>query len=87
MNKIELNTARNCLRYIIRAFKIKEIYMPYYHCPSLRSAVFKENCKISFYHLNKDFYPSSELPSDAFILYTNYFGICEEINFHLNIKT
>ncbi len=75
-NSFALNCARNCLRYVIRAFKIKEIYLPYYTCPVIWQAVQKEKCKIKFYHINENFYPLVDFPKDAFILYTNYFGVC-----------
>lgn len=76
---IKLNTARNALRYVIRAFNVKEIYLPYYICPTLRSAINKENCKIKYYHIDKTFMPLQEFPDNAFILYPNYFGICADI--------
>ena len=76
---IKLNTARNAIRYIIRAFSIKEIYIPYYICPALRSAVFKEKCKISYYHIDSSFSPIQKFPKNAFILYVNYFGVCSDI--------
>ena len=70
------NTARNCLRYVIRAFNIKEINIPYYTCPVVWQSIQKENCKIKFYHIGKDFLPQSEFRENEFILYTNYFGVC-----------
>ncbi len=76
MYKIELNTARNCLRYVVRAFNIKEIFVPFYTCPVVWQSLQKENCKIHFYHTDKNFMPVDSFPEDAFILYTNYFGIC-----------
>lgn len=75
-NRIELNTARNCLRYVIKAFSIKEIYLPFYTCPVVWQSVQKEGCEIKFYHIDKNFMPTFDFPQDAFILYTNYFGIC-----------
>ena len=78
MNKyefIKLNTARNALRYVIKAFNIKELYMPYYICPALRISAAKE-CSLKFYHINKTFAPVSDFPTEAFILYPDYFGIC-----------
>lgn len=75
-NLIKLNTARNCLRYLIRAYNIKEIFIPYYICPTIWQAIQKENCKINFYHITQDFLPVQEFDIDAFILYPNYFGIC-----------
>ena len=73
---ITLNTARNALRYVIRAYKIKEIYVPYYTCPVVWETIEKESCKINYYHIDNNFMPTEDLPNDAYILYTNYFGIC-----------
>ena len=84
--QIELNTARNALRYVINAFQIEELYIPYYICPSLRNAVKKENCKIIFYHIDNNFRPVQDFPENAFILYPNYFGICSTIVDELNSK-
>ena len=55
---IALNTGRNALRYIIKAFSIKEIWMPYYTCPIVWSAAKDENCKINFYHVDKNLMPT-----------------------------
>ena len=73
---ILLNTARNCLRYVIRAFNIKAIKKPYYTRPVVWKTIKKEGCEIKFYHIGKDFLPLTEFDKDEFILYTNYFGIC-----------
>ena len=82
MNKFKeyilLNTARNCLRYIIQSFCIKEIYVPFYTCPVVWQSIKKENCKIKFYHIDKNFMPKENLPEEDYILYTNYFGICSK---------
>lgn len=73
---IALNSARNCLRYLIKAYNIKEIYIPYYTCNVIWEPIRNENCKIKFYHINKDFLPATEFQEDDFVLYTNYFGVC-----------
>ena len=83
---IKLNTARNCLRLLIRTYKIKELYMPYYICPALRSAVLKENCKIKYYHINKNFRPEKLFKNNDFILYPNYFGVSDDIVDELKIE-
>lgn len=75
---IKLNTARNCLRYILRAYDIKEIFVPYYICPTVKSAIRKENVKINFYHIDKNFMPVQNFDENDFILYPNYFGICSK---------
>lgn len=74
-NQIALNCARNCLRYIIRAFNIKEICVPYYTCPVVWQAIKKEECKMKFYHIDKNFMPIVDFHENDYILYTNYFGI------------
>lgn len=74
-NLIKLNLARNCLRYIIRCFGIKEIHMPYYICPAVWQAARKENCAIKFYHIDNNFLPAREFAENDYILYPNYFGI------------
>lgn len=73
---VYLNSGRNALRYIIRAHKIKELYIPFYTCPVVVEAVNKENCNVTFYNLNSDFMPSDVFPEDSFVLYNNYFGVC-----------
>lgn len=85
-NLVKLNTARNCLRYVIRAFSIKKIYIPYYLCPAIRNSILKENCKIVFYHIDKKFRPVQDFSKDAFILYPNYFGICSHIVDELSLE-
>ena len=75
-NQIALNCARNCLRYVIKAFQIKEIYVPFYTCPVVWQAIKKEECKMKFYHIDKNFMPIVDFHENDYILYTNYFGIC-----------
>lgn len=75
-NTIALNSARNALRYIIKSYNIKEIFVPYYTCPVIYKAIEKERCKINYYHIDNDFMPIGDLKKEDFILYTNYFGIC-----------
>lgn len=75
MQTYELNTARNCLRVIINTYGIKEIFIPYYICPTVWQACREENCKVKFYHIDDDFYPTEEFNKNSYILYPNYFGI------------
>ncbi len=76
---IKLNLARNCLRYLIKAYEIKEIYAPYYSCNTVWHAIKQENCRIKFYHIGEDFSPLVNFPQNDFILYINYFGLCDNI--------
>lgn len=82
VHSVALNTARNCLRYLIRAYNIKKINVPYYTCPVVIESIEKENCEIEFYHIDEHFIPEKSFSNEDYILYTNYFGICAE-----NVKT
>ena len=75
---LEFDLARNALRYLINIYKIKEIYIPYYLCEVIRHSIFLENCKPKFYHIDDDFMPSLEFNKESYILYPNYFGICDK---------
>ena len=78
INMKQFDSARNALRYLIREYKIKEIYLPYYLCDVIRHAVFAEGCKPLFYHIDDNFMPEREFPEDSYILYPDYFGICDK---------
>ena len=74
-NAIALDFGRSALRYIIRVYKIKEIYIPYYTCYVVWKTALAEGVKVKFYRINDDLLPSDDLPKDAFVIYTNYFGL------------
>lgn len=79
MSKVEiirLNSARNALRYLLKAYKIPKICVPYYICPAIKSTLNKEFCKVEYYHIDDKFMPVGKFKWDDFILYPNYFGIC-----------
>lgn len=73
---VALNSARNALRYIIRAYNIRAIYAPFYTCPVVWDAIMAENCEIIPYDIDDNFMPMGDIPGDAFVLYNNYFGVC-----------
>lgn len=77
-NKIFFNNARNCLRIFLRTAKIKELFVPFELCSVVFKAARNEGVSLKFYHIDENFMPAVELPKDAFILYPNYFGICDE---------
>lgn len=74
---IKLNLARNCLRYLIRAYGIKKIYIPYYCCSIVWFAARAEKCKIKFYHIDENFMPVETFRKKDYVLYINYYGLCD----------
>ena len=73
---ITLNCGRSALRYIIRAFNIKKLHLPYYTCWSVIDTVKEEKVEIEFYNIDYNFMPTKEFNDSDFIIYTNYFGVC-----------
>ncbi|MCI8482534.1 MAG: hypothetical protein HFJ27_05780 [Clostridia bacterium] len=72
---IPINTARNCLEYLIKSRKIKKIYVPYYLCDAINKV--EKYCEIEYYKISKEFLPSfeKELQDNEYIYIVNYFGL------------
>ena len=73
---IALNSGRNALRYIVRAYSIKDIWVPYFTCHVIWEALKAENCNLHFYHIDENLMPKQDFIADAYIVYTNYYGVC-----------
>ncbi|MDA9871193.1 hypothetical protein N9D35_05345 [Gammaproteobacteria bacterium] len=71
-------TARGALLSLIRQVGISKIRLPRYICGSLLNAIRSLNIDIGFYDINSDFTVKKFcVKRDEFILYINYFGICD----------
>ena len=79
---IKLNTARNCLEYILLTREYRKVYLPYYTCEAIFEPFRKQqnNPQIEFYHINKNLEPFSlpRLNEGEAFLYTNYFGLKQD---------
>ena len=75
-NAVALNSGRHALEYLIRAKKIKKLYIPYFLCASVRNLCHKCGCEYEFYEINPDFEPcfDGELDSNEFLYIVNYYG-------------
>lgn len=81
---IALNTGRNALMYLIKAKKIKKLYIPYYLCNSIRDTLKKNGCDFEYYHIDDRFNPvfdnklqesfANTKARDEYIYVVNYFG-------------
>lgn len=74
---IALNTATNAVIYLIKAQKIKKIYLPYYLCDCLDKI--KMYCNVEYYKINKDFTPrfNRKLKKNEYLYIVNYFGLLD----------
>ncbi len=75
---LALNSGRNGLRYIVRAHGIDRIFVPRYTCPVVWEALRAEGCELRFYDVDGELLPKDPPPEDAWVLYTNYFGVSGE---------
>lgn len=76
---LKLNTARNCLEYILLTRQYSKVYVPYYTCEAVYEPFKKlgSECQMQFYHINEQLEPVilPELKDGEAFLYTNYFGL------------
>lgn len=77
---IALNTARSALIYIMKAKKIKKIYIPYFLCNVIREILIKYNYEFEYYNIDKNFRPifSKILKENEYIYIVNYYGQLKE---------
>jgi hypothetical protein len=80
-NLIRLNTGRNALEYILKQKGYAKIYIPYFTCDVLLEPIKKLDVAYQFYSINNQLDPiiDFEIEPDACFLYTNYFGIKQEM--------
>ncbi len=85
-NANRLNSGRNALEYILKVKAYKKIYLPYYTCDVMLEPIQKLNLEVDFYHIDLTFKPVFDfttINSDDVFLYTNYFGICDNMVEHI----
>lgn len=71
------NTVKAALDFLIRQLGLKNIYIPYYYCPSTIEAIRKTGIDVLFYHIDENLMPLY-LPdnSGTIVLLVDYFGVC-----------
>ena len=74
---LALNTARNCLEYILLARQYTKVYIPRFTCEVVLEPFTKHNILYEFYSINEQLEPVffPELKQSEAFLYTNYFGL------------
>ncbi len=73
------NSVKAALDAILRAERIRRIFVPYFYCPSTLAAIRRSGAEVTLYHIGADLQPL-ELPDekDSAVLLVNYFGIQDE---------
>lgn len=76
INAVALNCGRNCLAYLIKAYSIKKIFLPYFLCDSVHSLCKKLGVQVEFYNIEEDFSPifPQNYKSEDWFYFVNYYG-------------
>lgn len=74
---LKLNSARFCIKEILKHTNCVALHLPYYICDSVVEQCIELNIEIKFYNINEDFLPESKivLKDKEYLLYVNYFGV------------
>lgn len=75
-NAIALNSARNCLAYLIEARKIKKIAIPKFLCNSISEVCRKYDVEMRYYSIDADFKTSENFKLEKYewFYFVNYYG-------------
>lgn len=73
---IALNTARAALLYVLKAKRIRKLYIPFYLCSSVKNMLERECYDYEFYHVGEDFMPcfNRGLKEGEYLYIVNYYG-------------
>lgn len=75
---VRVNSARSGLLYLIDAFDIRKIRIPKYTCPVVWETLEDKGCELLYYDIDENMLPTCDFDNDDYILYTNYFGVCDD---------
>lgn len=73
---IKLNSARNALLYLIKAKKIKKIFIPYFLCDSIENILKNNDIQFKYYKIDFSFKPiiKEKINESEFLYVVNYYG-------------
>lgn len=78
---LKLNTARNCIKYLIEARSIKKLWISRWNCSAVLDTCINSGIEIAFYELDSAFRPilPKDYKSDDYIYVVNYYGQVSDI--------
>ena len=73
---IAVNNARNALLYIIKARKVRKLFIPYFLCDSVSNLCLREQIEFAYYHIDRYFRPvfNGDLAADEYLYIVNFYG-------------
>jgi hypothetical protein len=79
-NALALNTGRACMMLILKTLAPRRVYVPHYICDAALVPFREQRVEMMFYGLDSLLLPECLPPlrKDEYLLYVNYFGLCEK---------
>ncbi|MEM1404160.1 MAG: hypothetical protein AAGG55_12570 [Pseudomonadota bacterium] len=76
---LPVHTGRACLSLMIQALKPTRVYVPHYTCDAALDPFRDAGIALTFYSIDRAWLPADVPPMGPgdYLLYTNYFGLCE----------
>lgn len=73
---LRLNSARNAMRYLLRARQIRKLYIPFNLCGCIAQVCGDNGCPFEYYHTDERFLPEfDKKPGESeYLLVVNYYG-------------
>lgn len=85
-NLIALNNGRNALLYILKAKKIKKLFLPWFLCDSVSNLCDRYGYAFEYYSIDRDFMPvfNKKLGAKEYLYVVNFYGqLSNEIAYKL----
>jgi len=73
---IAVNNARNALFYLLKARRIKKLFIPYFLCDSVSNLCDREGYAYEYYHIDQSFLPvfDKNPEKDEYLYVVNFYG-------------
>ena len=80
---LKLNTARNCLKYLIEARKIKKLWLSRFNCSAVIDTCLNSNIDLKYFELDSKLRPilPSEYRPEDYVYVVNYYGQLSDIKY------
>ncbi len=76
---ISLNCGRSCLAYLIKAKKIKKMYIPYFLCSTVKMCCEAYGVEYVYYNITSEFKPVLfDAKSDDYVYVVNFYGLLSD---------
>ena len=80
---LKLNTARNCLKYLIEARQVKKLWISRWNCSAVLDTCRDSGIELGYFDLDDEFIPimPAEYKPEDYVYVVNYYGQLPEVHF------